>query len=50
MHVQSRHALNKCEVGMLFAVRSSHTKYLTSYAQLNERQQAFARDLAEHGE
>ena len=50
MHAQIRHAFSKREIGMLFGARSSYPEYPISYARLNQRYQALARDLAGNGE
>lgn len=49
LHLQIRHDFRKREIGMLFGARTSYPEYLTSYTQVNERYQAFLRDVDYYG-
>lgn len=50
LHAQIRAHFSRREIGVLFGARTSYPESLTSYARMNERYQAFVRDLAATGD
>jgi len=49
LHAQIRHVFSKREIGMLFGHRTSYADYWSSYDIVQERYQAFLRDVELYG-